>query len=117
MSAPGDPFDPSLPQGFGQRDPNFQPAAIFAEADRYVEEIYSCLVNTDLAWSEMKECVENLADAANQLHAVSEGDRDRDIVDARSALSHAVHQVMEARLAAAHGYDRGLAYLRAITDQ
>lgn len=90
---------------------------IFAKADCYVAEIYSCLVNTDLAWSEMKECVENLVGAAKHLHAVSEGIGGHDIIDARNALSHAVHQVMEARLEAAYGYDRGLAYLRAITDQ
>lgn len=117
MSAPGDPFDPSLPQGFGQRDPNFQPAEIFANADTYVAEIYACLANTDLAWSEMKQFVENLAEAANHLQAVSEGAGDHDIVEARNALSHAVHQIVEARMAATYGYDRGLAYLRAITGQ
>ena len=31
MSSPGDPFDPSLVAGFGQRDPYYRPARIFTQ--------------------------------------------------------------------------------------
>jgi hypothetical protein len=112
MSSPGDPFDPSLAAGFGQRDPGFEPAPIFAESEAPFAGIHACLDDTDLAWSRMSGNVERLMDAADRLQKFSAGADNDDIIEARNAISQAARQVQEARDMAHHGYDRGLAYLR-----
>jgi hypothetical protein len=106
MSSPGDPFDPSLVAGFGQRDPYYRPARIFTQGP--LVEVENALIKSDLAWSSMKDGIQALADHADELQRQTMGANDAGIRAAREALSQAASEVEAARRKAFGGYKLGI---------